>query len=146
MSEDRHLPVILQQPSATAPSRGWHAETITHAVIVLVALGVATLIANALALNPQPWFILVITTPVATALALYNHGQHWKIAAGLFCLGIAGVIFTGPMADFELPMKASRIGFVAFLIAGGWLTTGSLYNALMFAGVMFCMFLLSVSI
>jgi len=54
-----------------------------------------------------------------------------------FCFGIAGVIFTGPMADFRLPMKADRLGFVVFLIAGGWLATGSLYNALMLVGVMF---------
>ncbi len=64
-------------------------------------------------------------------------GADVRHAAAVFCFGIAGVIFTGPMADFRLPMKADRLGFVVFLIAGGWLATGSLYNALMLVGVMF---------
>ena len=51
------------------------------------------------------------------------------------------VIFTGPLHDLRLPMTANRVGFVAFMIWGFWLCTGSIYNALMFIGVGFCVWI-----
>ncbi len=135
MNPDRHLPVVAH--AHAAPKRSTGSYLVVQAIAVLASVAVAIMAANALGLSQTPWLILVGSVPVAAALALYNGGQYWKYGAAVFCFGIAGVIFTGPMADFRLPMKADRLGFVVFLIGGGWLATGSLYNALMLVGIMF---------